>query len=424
MDLRIVGLDRFTIELPFREVPARNMMRELPDFTFFEIFRVKLHGGAVGIGEAMHFYYPWGQTSDDVVKRVWNQQAHEVMWDDAIGFGLQIALFDAVGQALGLPVHALLGKQVRDRAGLSWWAIDMPPEDWASECQAALNLSYRDFKTKGRPWHDIYAQMDTIAKVVPADFQFDIDFNATLLDAEHAVPILQGLEAKYRNFAICESPIPQDDVAGGKRIQEAVKVPIAHHYGGPPVNVQIRENLCNGFVLTGGASELLRQGRVCEEFDKPFWLQQVGSGLTAAFSLHLAAVLSRATWPAVNCHQLYARDALAAPIEVRDGTAAVPDSPGLGVAIDEDALQQLRLPAPYQGFNPKRLIEVAWPNGARFYYSTGNQLWRDAQAGNMPVFITGVKTRLMPDDGSTRWRDLHAQALKTPVREGTAGPRP
>ena len=26
MDLNIVGLDRFTIELPFREVPARNML--------------------------------------------------------------------------------------------------------------------------------------------------------------------------------------------------------------------------------------------------------------------------------------------------------------------------------------------------------------------------------------------------------------
>ena len=421
MDLNIVGLDRFTIELPFREVPARNMLRELPDFTFFEIFRVTLHGGAVGIGEAMHFYYPGGQTHDEAVKRVWNQNAHEMMWDDSIGFGLQMALFDAVGKALGVPVHTLLGKKVRDRAGLSWWAIDMPPEDWVSECQTALQLGYRDFKTKGRPWHDIYAQMDAIARVVPEDFRFDIDFNATLLDADRAIPILQGLEKEYRNFAICESPIPQDDVAGGKRIQEAVNLPIAHHYGGPPVDVQLRENLCDGFVLGGGAGQLLRQGRVCQEFDKPFWLQQVGSGLTAAFSLHLAAVLTHATWPAVNCHQLYQRDVLAIPIEVNDGTALISDSPGLGVAIDEDALEHLRLPGPYRGFNPDRLIEVAWPNGAKFYYSSGNQLWRDAQAGNMPVFIAGVKTRLVPDDGSARWRELHVRASKAPVREGDAG---
>ena len=52
MDLEIVDLERFTIDLPFRDVPARNMYRELPDFTFFEIFRVSLEGGALGTGEA------------------------------------------------------------------------------------------------------------------------------------------------------------------------------------------------------------------------------------------------------------------------------------------------------------------------------------------------------------------------------------
>jgi L-alanine-DL-glutamate epimerase-like enolase superfamily enzyme len=260
--------------------------------------------------------------------------------------------------------------------------------------------------------------MDAVSSVVPKDFRFDIDFNATLLNADHAVPILQGLKKKYPNFAICESPIPQDDVDGGKRIRQAVKLPIAHHYGGPPIAVQLGEGLCDGFVLTGGASQVLREGRVCQEFDKPFWLQQVGSGLTAAFSMHLAAVLSHATWPAVNCHQLYQHDVLAEPIAVRQGTARIPDSPGLGVEVDEGALAELRLSRPYEGFNPKRLIEVAWPGGARFYYSSGNQLWRDAQAGNMPVFVTGVETRLLPDDGSARWRELHAQASKAPVRQG------
>ena len=75
MDLSIVDLERFTIELPFREVPARNLIRELPDFTFFEIFRVSLGSGVVGTGEAMHFYYPWGETTDDAVERVWGRNA-------------------------------------------------------------------------------------------------------------------------------------------------------------------------------------------------------------------------------------------------------------------------------------------------------------------------------------------------------------
>jgi L-alanine-DL-glutamate epimerase-like enolase superfamily enzyme len=417
MELNIVDLERFTIDLPFREVPARNMFRELPDFTYFEIFRVTLKCGAVGTGEALHFYYPWGQTTEEAVQRAMGRNAYEIMWDDSVGHGFQMALFDAVGKALQLPIHALLGKKLRDNAALSWWAIDMPPEDWASECRLAVKLGYHDFKTKGRPWHDIYAQMEAIRGVVPEHFRFDLDFNATLLDTDHAIPIICKLESLLPNFYICEGPI--NGVVENRKLREAVNVPIAHHAGS--LNTQLRDDFCDGFVLTGGASSVLREGTVCGVFEKPFWLQQVGSGLTAAFSMHLTAVLSHATWPSVSCHQLYEEDLLSNPIKVVEGSAKVPDGPGLGVDIDEDALSRLRLQEPYEGYDPERLIEVLWPNGAKFYYSSGNQLWKDAQNGNMPVFIKDVLTRVVPNDGADRWRELHSLALDAPVREGRAG---
>lgn len=44
----------------------------------------------------------------------------ELMWDDAIGTNLQMALFDAVGKELGVPVHRLLpGPKQRDWVPLS-----------------------------------------------------------------------------------------------------------------------------------------------------------------------------------------------------------------------------------------------------------------------------------------------------------------
>ena len=48
------------------------------------------------------------------------------MWDDSHGTGLQQAMFDAVARANDVPIHRLLGRKVRDRAFMSWWAIDMP----------------------------------------------------------------------------------------------------------------------------------------------------------------------------------------------------------------------------------------------------------------------------------------------------------
>ena len=46
-----------TVNVPFREVPARNMARELPHWSYFEIVEVRLRGGSTGFGETM-LYYP------------------------------------------------------------------------------------------------------------------------------------------------------------------------------------------------------------------------------------------------------------------------------------------------------------------------------------------------------------------------------
>src|SRR5438067_125193 len=92
----------------------------------------------------------------------------------ALGLG---ASGPSVGRALGVPAYRLLGKKVRDRAALSWWAIDMPPEDWAAECRDAVKLGYTAFKTKGRPWFDVREQVRQVAAAVPESFKIDIDFN-------------------------------------------------------------------------------------------------------------------------------------------------------------------------------------------------------------------------------------------------------
>ena len=421
--LQIVDLNRFFVELPLREVPERNLARELPHWPVFEVWCVTLQGGAVGFGENQVFYTR-GPNSSGTQRRIAGRNAIELMWDDSVGIGLQMALFDAVGKALGVPLHVLLGQKVRDRVPLAWWAIDMPPDDWVRECHTALKLGYRDFKTKARPWHDLNAQLDAVTAAVPEGFKIGLDFNGLLQDADRATAILKDLKGRFAKVAIYENPIPQGDREGGKALQSAVGLTIAHHYGNPSAEVQLREDLGDGFVLgdgttSEGASQVLQNAHVCAAFDKPFWLQQVGSGITAAYSLHFAAVLSHATWPSVNCHQLYANDLLATPIQVTQGTAPVPDRPGLGLEFDKDALNRYRFEKPYtERPNPPRLIEVSWPNDAKTFYANGTQLRDDARAGRMPFFLRGVKTRLVPDDGSSDWQDLHQRARKAPVYQG------
>lgn len=417
MDLSVRQVERFWVDVPYRKIPARHMVRELPHWTLFEICRVHLACGVTGFGETMP-YYTWRAVSDEAVARVQGKNAAEIMWDDSLGAGLQMALFDAVGKALGVPCHRLMGPLHRDRAFVSWWDIDMTGEDWLAECREAIAQGYTNFKTKARPWFDLDEQVGLLSRELPAWFEIDLDFNGMLVNTAHATRVLTEIE-RYPQVAIYESPIPQGDVAGNRFLRSQTRVPIAMHYGSPPILTALQEDVCDGFVIGGGATAVLRQAAVAAAADKVFWLQLVGTGITATWALHLAAVLTHARWPAVNCHQLYTHQLIRPVMTVFNGTAPVPDAPGLGVELDEEAIERFRIPKktkPYPA--PGLLLAIRWPSGATSYYAHTMQYWDDFLAGRLPVFPKGVRLEHVPDDGSAEWRDLQARAQRGGVHTG------
>lgn len=413
--LTIEKVERTTVQLPFREIPARAMAREIPHWQYAEVCEVTLKSGQTGLGETL-LYYTWRPTEDADVARCEGRNAAQMMWDDTLGAGLQMALFDAVARSLDVPVHALIGKKVHDRTPLSWWNIDLPPEDLASECVTAMESGYRSLKTKGRPWFDLWKQIELSVKAVPEWFKIDMDFNDTLLDADRAIPILKEFDA-IPQVDIWETPIPQKDLEGNHRIKEEVRAKVAMHYGNPAPMATLRAEACDGFVVGGGASALVATASVCEMAGTPFWLQLVGSPITAAFSLHFGGVFAQATWPAVNCHQLFAESLLTQPIVVTEGQAAVPDTPGLGYELNREVLIKRKIPKPATRPNPQRLMETTWPDGRVMYIASSERLnfmLNLAIEGRMPYFEKGVSTRLVPDDGSSRWKELVSKSQEQP----------
>jgi L-alanine-DL-glutamate epimerase-like enolase superfamily enzyme len=386
------------------------MVRENPHWDLFEICKVTLACGVTGFGETMQ-YYTFKTVSDDSVARVTGRNAPEVMWDDTLGAGLQMALFDAVGRATETPVRALLGKKHRDRAAISWWDIDMPAEDWIAECRQALSEGYTDFKTKGRPWFDLDNQCRLLCAELPEWFDLNLDFNGFLNDSAHAVRLLTRIE-QFPNVKIYESPINQEDVAGNRFLRRHTRVAIAHHYGVPPIMTSLKEDVCDGFVIVGGATRLLRDGQIAAAANKPFFLQLVGSAVTAAWSLHVAAVLTHARWPAVNCHQLYTHSTVAPAISVFNGSAAIPNGPGLGLELNEEVVEQFRLPEmpekPYP--HPRLLLAIRFGGGAVSYYAHARQYWDDFLEGRLPNFQAGTHLEHIPDDGTREWGELQERA--------------
>lgn len=414
MNLTVTDIERTWVNVPYRPVPQRNMIRELPHWTIFELCKVRLGCGVEGVGETMVFY-TWGGVTDESVARAMGKTATEIMWDDTLGCGLQQALFDAVGRALGVPLHQLLGRKVRDEAFVSWWSIDMAPEDWLSECRDALAQGYVSFKFKARPWFDLDEQMRVVTSEVPDHFEIDLDFNTMANDSAHAVRLLREME-KYKQLKIYESPIPQGDVAGAKYLRAQTCIPIAMHVGNPPLMTALQEDVCDGFVVSGGVSQVLAESKIIAEANKVFWLQLVGTGITATMALHLAAVSTHARWPAVNCHNLYEHALLKTPLTVAGGLVNVPDGPGMGIEIDWDAVERYRIepiPKPYP--HPDMLIQVCWPSGEVDDYAHGLQYWDDFMNGRRPVFSPGVRMELVADDGSAEWRGRRERAQQKPA---------
>ncbi len=413
MNLTVKNIERTWVDVPYRPVPQRNMIRELPHWTIFELCLVTLECGVRGVGETMVFY-TWGNTTDESVQRALGRIASEVMWDDTLGAGLQMALFDAVAKAMEVPLYQLLGNKVRDDAALSWWSIDLPPEDWLEECREALRQGYISYKFKARPWFDLDEQLRLVTPHVPQHFEIDLDFNTMLNDSAHGARVLRAME-KYPHVKIYESPIPQGDVPGNKYLRAQTNVPIAMHVGNPPLMTALQEDVCDGFVVCCGVSQALHEAHVIAQANKVFWLQLVGTDLTAALSLHLAAVCSHARWPAVNCHNLYAHTLLKEPIRVQGGYAQIPEAPGLGVELDWNAVERFRIepiakPYPF----PNLLMRLTWPSGNVDYYAHGLQYYDDFIGGRRPVFSPGVRLEIVPDDGSLEWRQRYAEALKKP----------
>ena len=118
----------------------------------------------------------------------------DFLWDDSLGAGLQMALFDAAGKLSGVPCHRLMGRQQREACPASWWAQSMKPEAWAAEVREAEKHGFTTMKVKARPWYDIDRQLEAVGKAASPHFRVDADFNELLLGVDGAAPLLGRLE--------------------------------------------------------------------------------------------------------------------------------------------------------------------------------------------------------------------------------------
>lgn len=387
--LTIKHLEAISLNVPFYcERVSRHMHRALTHGERVYVYRAELSNGIVGYGENL-------ADESANIERLIGQNPFAIMNDDSIGFGIQMSLFDAIGKVVDVPVYQLVGTKVREKCPISWWDIDMPPEDWVAEVEESVRRGYTSAKLKARPWRDIFAQVEAVGDAVPADYRLDIDFNGFLRTADNAIPVLQRLD-EHPNVAIYESPFYLGtDVDGAGRLQAAVQKRIVEHFN----EACLHARCCGGFVVGGGVTALRRTNALCASFEQPFWLQMVGTGITTAYAVHLGAVLSQAELPAITCHELWESALLKNRLPVLDGTIQVSEAPGLGIEVDEVALAAYRVeksePTPQQLFRESEYtcrVHIPDADGGETVHDfSGEDIYYPAFSdGAYPGFVPGV----------------------------------
>ncbi len=278
----------------------------------------------------------------------------------AVG-GVDLALQDAAGKALDLPVHRLHGGAVRDAvqayASLPGYYEDRPPEDhWVDEAQALVQQGFRAMKFRiGRfpPARELRV-LTSVRNSVGPDVKLMADANAAYSPAlaQRMAPGLRELD-----FDWLEEPLPQSGYLGYPEMRASLDLPLAGGEG-----LQSRhaahhalQRGCFDIVqpdvsICGGIADVLFIGEHARMTAVRCIPHCWGGAVMLAATLQVAALLPEpARLPTADAPMLEF-DVTENPFRnvtspsdafrLVDGCVAVPTGPGLGIDVDEPALRR------------------------------------------------------------------------------------
>ena len=186
--MKITAIDIAVVDVPYIG-PVRAVGWANPPFV---VVQVRTDDGLVGLGEA------WG-----VAKTVVEQTAETFLGTDPLTLPLQTcdrpfqsALYDLVGQALGVPVWRLIGDQHRERVPVAYWSCHMPPEATAREAEQAVAKGFTGTQTQGALLGRRSPSVELISKAAGPDYAILFDPNTEFRHVCH------GGQAGPRNGAI------------------------------------------------------------------------------------------------------------------------------------------------------------------------------------------------------------------------------
>ncbi len=357
--MKITHIDKWQVVVPIApdalNSPEFDPLDE--DLAFFwktpkHIIRVHTDdSGIVGIGES-HRGCPDAQMQQ-AIDRITGMEVHDINlhalpipMGSAYG-AMEMALFDIVGKSLGVTVARLLGAQVRDRVAVDYWTARRTPADLARKAKQGKELGFHGIKIKCALGDPNVERLQAVVDAVGPDFKVTVDPNCRFHLPCHTIAFADALGELRQSVAVFEDPVPKDNLDWYVMLRQKLQVPIALHLGsGRAVYDAVRRGAVDMLNISPYSMvEFVRQCYIAEQAGVPVWHGSgVDLGILDMSYVHACAAAPAATLPSdIVGNFVRDDDLLVNPIVIRDGYAEVPDAPGLGVELDEVALEKYKV---------------------------------------------------------------------------------
>ena len=267
--------------------------------------------------------------------------------------GIDIALWDILGQVAGLPIHRLLGGPRRDAVPAYASDLSQPGlEETLALARRHREAGFRAIKFGWGGLGDDRRADVKITSAIRAEIGDDIDLMIDIgvpLTLDHALYL--GRAFADLGVYFLEEPLSPDDIGGFAKLVAASPTAIATgekettQY--PYLDLMDRGGLRiiqPDVARVGGITEMVRIVAHAEARGVTVIPHCWSTDILVAATLHVLATQRQAPYLEFNATDNPLRTELAVePFRLSDGLVRVPGGPGLGISLDPDVIERFRV---------------------------------------------------------------------------------
>ena len=368
------------------------------------IYVVHTDNGLVGLGES------GSPESQEVIDGYIGTNPFDWVGDE-ISLGLGTAMYDLMGQYVGVPVYKLFGQKYRSWVPVGSWTVSTHPHLMAETVEQYAAQGYTWLKYHLSPFENVMDQTEAMQAVTPEGFKIHYDFTMHGTD-DHMPELLAKLE-EYPIAGCFEDPLPGEDIEGYIELRKRSRLPVVLHHFPMGATYEVLMKPADIYMLGHSRiGDAIRRAGLFAADNSPFMLQNVGGTITRTMTTHMMAAFPTATFHFFADTETWQDDVVQERLEPINGFLRVPEKPGLGLTLDRDALERLEnLKLPEQ---EEWIIKSQFKNGTKMYNIADpkNSIFmvRPDRSRLIPMsYDSPISTEYWDNDGTTAYREMCAR---------------